>query len=319
MSSRLLQLVGCSPRSRRASAGRARPSARRGTARAASAAGRARSPAGASCRRRTSRRGCRAAPTARPSPAPAACARARPPSARRTARRGSAGSARRSGSRRASCPGTRGRCCGAPSSRSRTTSWPATRALAAVRSQQRAQHLDRRRLAGAVRAEEAERLAARDVEVDAAHRLDVAEALDEAADRDRRARSRGVLLVAAVGEHHGRARGGRRRAVCAPRRAARRCPSASSARAPMAISRDDLHDRARLVGDVAGHLLPRRRLLLAALRDEPAAGVGEVQQRAAAVAPRRARAPRPRAAAAPGRPSPRSGARRRRCAPRAPA
>ena len=55
---------------------------------------------------------------------------------------------------------------------------------AAVGRQQRAEHRDRRRLAGAVGAEEAERLAGGDVEVDAAHRLDVAEALDQPAHLD---------------------------------------------------------------------------------------------------------------------------------------
>ena len=43
---------------------------------------------------------------------------------------------------------------------------------------------DERRLAGAVRAEEREDLAARDVEVDAVHRDEGAEALRDAADRD---------------------------------------------------------------------------------------------------------------------------------------
>src|SRR6185312_8883839 len=43
----------------------------------------------------------------------------------------------------------------------------------------------------------------------------------------------------------------------------------------------DLHDGACVVGDVVGHLLPRRRLVGAALLDQLAAGVGEVQQLAA--------------------------------------
>ena len=49
--------------------------------------------------------------------------------------------------------------------------------VAAGRLDQRAEHRDRRRLAGAVGAEEAEDLARRDLEVDAAHRLDLAVAL----------------------------------------------------------------------------------------------------------------------------------------------
>ena len=45
--------------------------------------------------------------------------------------------------------------------------------LPARREEQRDQHLDRRRLAGAVRAEQAEQLALLDGERDAAHRLDL--------------------------------------------------------------------------------------------------------------------------------------------------
>ena len=48
---------------------------------------------------------------------------------------------------------------------------------AAGRARERAQHVDRRRLAGAVGPEEAEHLAARDLEADAAHRLDLPEGL----------------------------------------------------------------------------------------------------------------------------------------------
>ena len=55
----------------------------------------------------------------------------------------------------------------APPAASLTTSWPATWALPAGRAQQRGQHPHRRRLAGAVRAEEAVDLALRDLEVDA--------------------------------------------------------------------------------------------------------------------------------------------------------
>src|SRR5437588_2995739 len=50
---------------------------------------------------------------------------------------------------------------------------------------QRAQHVDRGGLAGAVWAEEAEYLPGGDVELDTAHRMDVAEALVELTDRDR--------------------------------------------------------------------------------------------------------------------------------------
>ena len=108
----------------------------------------------------------------------------RPRAARRTARRAGAGSARPSGSRRASCPGRPGRCCAAPRRVRCTTSWPATRADPAARAHERAQHVDRRRLAGAVGAEEAEDLAGVHLEVDPAHRLDLVVALDEAVDRD---------------------------------------------------------------------------------------------------------------------------------------
>ena len=56
---------------------------------------------------------------------------------------------------------------------------------AAGRLGERAEHVDRRRLAGAVGAEEAEDLAAGDVEADAAHGLDLAEGLSEVLDVDR--------------------------------------------------------------------------------------------------------------------------------------
>ena len=54
----------------------------------------------------------------------------------------------------------------------------------AVGAMQRAQHRDRRRLAGAVGPEEPERLAGCDVERDPAHGLDVVVALDEVGDLD---------------------------------------------------------------------------------------------------------------------------------------
>src|SRR5207249_2906211 len=54
------------------------------------------------------------------------------------------------------------------------------------RAHQRAQDVDRRRLAGAVRAEEAEDLSRLNVQVDASHGLDRAEALGEVVDRDDR-------------------------------------------------------------------------------------------------------------------------------------
>ena len=84
---RLAAARGCSARSSCASAGRGRSSARRGTARAASAAGRGRSPAAGACRPRTSAPASRAAPTGRPSRAPGACARGRGRRRRRRARR----------------------------------------------------------------------------------------------------------------------------------------------------------------------------------------------------------------------------------------
>src|SRR4051812_45000029 len=55
-----------------------------------------------------------------------------------------------------------------------------------VRRRQRAQDLDRRRLAGAVRPEEAEGLADEHVEVDAPDRLDLAVRLAQPTDLDRR-------------------------------------------------------------------------------------------------------------------------------------
>ena len=77
--------------------------------------------------------------------------------------------------------GTRGPgCCG---------SWPSTRHLARVARAVALEDLDRRRLAGAVRAEQAEDLALLDLEVDAAHRLERAVRLPQAADGDRASRS----------------------------------------------------------------------------------------------------------------------------------
>ena len=100
--------------------------------------------------------------------------------ARRRARRAGAGSARRSGSRRAWCPGRRGRCCGARRRVRRSTSWPATSAEPPVGCDERAEHVDRGRLAGAVRAEEPEDLAAGHLEVDRADGFDLAVALGQA-------------------------------------------------------------------------------------------------------------------------------------------
>ncbi len=57
--------------------------------------------------------------------------------------------------------------------------------LAAVALPVALEDLDRRRLAGAVRAEQAEDLAGRDLEVDPAHRLDAVVRLAQAADGDR--------------------------------------------------------------------------------------------------------------------------------------
>jgi hypothetical protein len=57
--------------------------------------------------------------------------------------------------------------------------------LAARRLGQRAQHVDRGRLAGAVGAQEAEHLTRRHLEVHPAHRPDLAKRLDEVADGDR--------------------------------------------------------------------------------------------------------------------------------------
>src|SRR6185437_5090570 len=62
--------------------------------------------------------------------------------------------------------------------------------VTARRAHQRAEHADRRGLPRTVGTEEAERLPRRHVEVDAADGLDLAVALDEAANRDRR-RARG--------------------------------------------------------------------------------------------------------------------------------
>ena len=63
-----------------------------------------------------------------------------------------------------------------------------------VGSRERAEHVDRRRLAGAVGPEEAEDLAGGDLEADAAHGLDLAEGLAQVVDLDRRSDSVTVNL-----------------------------------------------------------------------------------------------------------------------------
>ena len=78
----------------------------------------------------------------------------------------------------------------------RATSKPKIRAVPSDRQEQRRQDLDERRLARAVRAEQAEELARLDLEVDAVEgddglRLDVVDAAD-AADVDRERRRAGI-------------------------------------------------------------------------------------------------------------------------------
>ena len=65
-----------------------------------------------------------------------------------------------------------------------TRSWPITRRRARIRRRERRQHAHQRRLAGAVRAEDGEDHAARNVEVDPVDGAHVAEALDQAARGD---------------------------------------------------------------------------------------------------------------------------------------
>ena len=75
---------------------------------------------------------------------------------------------------------------------------------AGVRAQQRGEHADRRRLARAVGAEQAEHRAGLDLEVDAVERADLAERLDEAFDEDGRlaaAAARGGGVTARQGRH----------------------------------------------------------------------------------------------------------------------
>src|SRR5581483_6963149 len=66
------------------------------------------------------------------------------------------------------------------------------------RRQQRGQHPDQRRFAGAVRAEQAEDLAVLDLEADALHRGEVAEALHDLADVDRGAHRSGSRTYAVI-------------------------------------------------------------------------------------------------------------------------
>jgi hypothetical protein len=76
---------------------------------------------------------------------------------------------------------------------------------AAGRPHEGAQHADRRRLAGPIGPEEAERLPRGDVEVDAADRLDVAVALHEPAHAHGRRPRRDRRRLAPFGDRHARA------------------------------------------------------------------------------------------------------------------
>ena len=135
---------------------------------------RARCAAAGACRASSPRPAPARGPSARRARAPRRCAAAAPCPRRRRARRSSGGCRAPTGARRArGRRRTRSRSASAPRARASTTSWPSTRACAARRQQQRDQHLDRRRLAGAVRAEQPEELALLDRERDAAHRLDL--------------------------------------------------------------------------------------------------------------------------------------------------
>ena len=91
--------------------------------------------------------------------------------------RPSRGSRARSCSRRRRRSGPQLRCCPRSSAASARTSMPCTRARAAVGLEQSRQDPQRRRLAGAVRPEQAEDRARLDGQVDAAERLDRAVAL----------------------------------------------------------------------------------------------------------------------------------------------
>ena len=70
---------------------------------------------------------------------------------------------------------------------------------AAGRARERAQHVDRGRLAGAVRAEEPEDLAGGHLEAHSAHRLDRVEGLVQVVDLDRRSQFSHSKLIAKVG------------------------------------------------------------------------------------------------------------------------
>ena len=96
------------------------------------------------------------------------------------------------GVERASCSATPMRRRTSPGSS--TTSKPATVGRAARRGQQRAEHPHGRRLAGAVRAEEAVDLAAPDLEVDAGDGVVVAEVADQGAGPDG-----GIVIVGGHG------------------------------------------------------------------------------------------------------------------------
>ena len=84
-------------------------------------------------------------------------------------------------------PGQSSDCCSTTPIRSRKArsaspgSKPSTLHLAGVALPVALEDLDRRRLAGAVRAEQPEDLAGRDLEVDPAHRLDAVVGLAQAA------------------------------------------------------------------------------------------------------------------------------------------
>ena len=166
------------PEARRAPPDRRPRSARRGSAsparaappRRATAAGACRAAGSSAQRVEVARRGR----SARRSSAMRACAVA--PRAGGTAARAARGSAARSARRRARRTATCSRRAGASPMSPRVDRLAEQQRLARGRRQQAGQHLHRRGLAAAVRAEEAEDLAALDAEADVVDRGEVAEA-----------------------------------------------------------------------------------------------------------------------------------------------
>ena len=175
--------------------GRSRSSARRGRSAPGRRSARARRRAGAAARRRAAARACPPSRRARRARSSRRCRAARG-SSRSRAR----GTRARSAPARRSTPAARRRRGCARRRRRAPGSTPSTLTSPSVRVAEALEDLDGRRLAGAVRPEEGEDLAALDLEVDAGDRLDLAVALAQPADGDDRLHAASVGMPEGPGQ-----------------------------------------------------------------------------------------------------------------------